>query len=73
MHGLRPLLTVLLKGPFQFSQMMGIAQGMGTAVTIVGLPVIMTEDALIRWQDTHFIRCFIATLGMGIEVRYLFA
>lgn len=47
-HGLRPLLTILLKGPFKLPQVMGIAQSVRTVVTVVWLPVVMTENALIR-------------------------
>jgi hypothetical protein len=45
-HLFRPRLDILLPGgTFQFSEMVGITQGMKTgSVLVVGFPVVVTQD-----------------------------
>ena len=46
MHSASPLLPVLLKGAGEFSEMMGIAQGVDAVKAKIGLPVIMAQYAV---------------------------
>jgi hypothetical protein len=64
------LLVISLPGPLQLSEVVGIAQGMDTLVTVVGLPVIMAQNTLEDGQNAHLIHGLDAPLGMGIEQRH---
>ena len=48
---------------------MRIAQGMGARVTVVRLPMIVTQHPAEEGQDAHLVHGLSATLGVGIEQR----
>ena len=47
--------------------MVSIAQGMGTGVAIIWLPMIMAQHPLEAGEDVHFIHDVCASLGMRIK------
>ena len=48
---------------------MRIAQGMGARVTVVRLPMIVTQHSVEEGQDAHLVHGLGAALGMGVEQR----
>ena len=66
-HGLGPVLVFLLVGIGEFTEVMGIAEGMLTLEIEVRLPVIMDQDALEVRQSLFGFDGFHAPLGVGIK------
>ena len=66
-HVLGPGLLVLFGRPFQFPQMMGIAQGVITTIVEIRFPVVVTEEALKPRQNPHLLYRVTAAFGVRIE------
>lgn len=66
-HLLRPLLPVLFPGSFQFTEVMGVAQGMRLAVLERGLPVVVTEDTLKIRQNPDPVQGLASAFRMRIK------
>src|SRR5258706_2551841 len=65
---LGPRLLLLLKDGGQFTQMMGIAQSVVTAVAPVGAPTIMDRSTTELGKDTDGLKSHFAALGMALIV-----
>src|SRR6056297_884354 len=66
-HLLCPLLLVLFPGPLQFPEVVSIAQGMRGAVLIVGLPMVMTQDARKSREDIDRIQGLAPSFGVRVK------
>jgi len=73
LHGLGPGLAVLFKGPFEFPQVMGVAQGMEAIVAEVGFPVVMTKQPVEPGQNADRVHGFAAAFGVRGEEGVLVA
>ena len=68
LHAFRPLLMIMFISAFQFSQVMCITQGMKTRIGVIGLLVIVTENAVKPGQNTPVIHGFRAASFMRIKI-----
>ncbi len=66
-HSFRPLLVFLLVGIGEFTQVVGIAEGMLTLEIEVRLPVVMDQDALKVRQSRLGFHRLNTSFGVGIE------
>ena len=69
MHLFRPRLLVLLPCSGQLTEMVRVAQAVDASITIIGLPVVVTEDAHEIWEDADFIHRFFAAFFMRVKER----
>jgi len=63
--------AILFPGPCQLSEMVGITQSMSPAVIEIGLPVVMTKNALVVWQNPDLVKGNSTTLLVGIKITEL--
>ena len=63
-----PLLAILLPGPLQFAEMVGVAQGVQPTVVEIGFPVIVTENPCKTWKDADRLHGLATPFGMGGEM-----
>ena len=67
LQGFRPGLAVLLEGPFQFAQLVGVAQAVEAVVAKIGFLVVMAQQAVETGQDADRVHGLGAAFGMGEE------
>ena len=68
-----PLLAILFPGSLQFAEMVGIAQGVKSAVVKIGFPVIVTKNPCEAGQNPDRLYGLTTPFFMGSEMAQSWA